>query len=459
VPHEESVTVDASRQQRRGRRAGTLLAIVAISAALVAVPVHSVQANPPPTNPSDTQLKKAAARKAALATRVGQLSGQIADLQGRIQQLDAAAELAEQKLAYALQQLEQARAAAAAARARVQAAQDAVDTASRKFTAFVRASYIGSPLTGAAGSLLTASDPNALLQRGDYVRYSAAHDLDVIGAMNKATVAKSNADAAARAAVQRQTAAADAATQAKQAADQALRAAQAQRRQLSAQLSANQAALDAARTELATLNHQRAAYIAWKKEQARIAAARAAAAARARQAALEAARARAAQSGAGQNFAPPPSAPSSGGWTAGEGQTAVNRAMQFLGIAYAFAAGNFSGPTNGVCVSGDAFNDCHVYGFDCSGLALYGWAPYLHLDHYAATQYGQAGSYHPSESNLMPGDLVFWSSDGTQAGIHHVAIYIGGGNVIQAPQSGDIVRVTPLGEVDAGYFGATRPLS
>jgi cell wall-associated NlpC family hydrolase len=64
-----------------------------------------------------------------------------------------------------------------------------------------------------------------------------------------------------------------------------------------------------------------------------------------------------------------------------------------------------------------------------------------------------------STSALQPGDLVFWSSDGTQAGIHHVAIYVGGGNVIQAPQSGDIVRITPLGEVASDYFGATRPLT
>jgi cell wall-associated NlpC family hydrolase len=40
-----------------------------------------------------------------------------------------------------------------------------------------------------------------------------------------------------------------------------------------------------------------------------------------------------------------------------------------------------------------------------------------------------------------------------------VAVYVGDGNVVQAPQSGDIVRVTPLGSVDSGYFGATRPLS
>jgi cell wall-associated NlpC family hydrolase len=59
----------------------------------------------------------------------------------------------------------------------------------------------------------------------------------------------------------------------------------------------------------------------------------------------------------------------------------------------------------------------------------------------------------------MPGDLVFWSSNGTVGGIHHVAIYIGGGNVIQAPQSGSPIQITPLGSVAWGYYGATRPLT
>jgi cell wall-associated NlpC family hydrolase len=88
---------------------------------------------------------------------------------------------------------------------------------------------------------------------------------------------------------------------------------------------------------------------------------------------------------------------------------------------------------------------------------MYAWAQFP-FEHLASIQYLQ-GSVHPDTSSLMPGDLVFWSADGTVAGIHHVAIYIGGGNVVQAPESGDIVRVTPLGEVSSGYFGATRPLT
>ncbi len=450
------------RQGRQGlhtvRRRGAITAVLsalALSAGLLAVPSSTAAAKPPP-NPTNTQLNNAQAKKNALAGQVGVLSGKIAYLQGRLAQLDAAAELAEQKVANALAKLADAEDAAAVARAKVASAQAAVEKATSEFSAFVRASYMGSPIDGAAGSLLTAPDPNAVLQRNDYLQYSAGHKLDAIGNMNRATVAKSNADAAARGAVQRQTAATEAAKTAKRNADAAVRTARAEKQQLSASLAASQAQLTAARSELATLNHQRAQYLAWQQEQARIAAARRAADERRREQALAAAQARQA-GGNGGGFVP--IAAPSGNWSAAEGQTAVNRAMQFLGIRYAFAAGNVNGPTNGVCVSGDAWNDCRVFGFDCSGLSLYAWAPYLHLDHYAATQYSQAGSYHPDTSNLLPGDLVFWSSDGSQAGIHHVAIYIGGGNVIQAPQSGDIVRVTPLGEVDFGYFGATRPLT
>jgi cell wall-associated NlpC family hydrolase len=130
--------------------------------------------------------------------------------------------------------------------------------------------------------------------------------------------------------------------------------------------------------------------------------------------------------------------------------------MTQLGMPYAWAGGNAGGPTRGVCAADGAFNDCNVTGFDCSGLVMYAWAqfPFVHL---ASIQYLQ-GSVHPNVSSLMPGDLVFWS-DGGQPQIHHVAIYIGGGNVIQAPQSGDIVRITPLSQVNSGYFGATRPLT
>jgi cell wall-associated NlpC family hydrolase len=128
-------------------------------------------------------------------------------------------------------------------------------------------------------------------------------------------------------------------------------------------------------------------------------------------------------------------------------------------MPYAWAGGNSWGPTYGVCdPSNGAPNDCHVYGFDCSGLMMYGWGPYLSMAHYAATQYVEAGSFHPSAGELRPGDLVFWSYNGMISGIHHVAMYIGNGQIIEAPYSGAYVRVASLWEYGS-FFGATRPLT
>jgi cell wall-associated NlpC family hydrolase len=112
-----------------------------------------------------------------------------------------------------------------------------------------------------------------------------------------------------------------------------------------------------------------------------------------------------------------------------------------------------------VCDPGNgAWNDCHVFGYDCSGLMMYGWGPYISLAHFAATQYWEAGNLHPSVAQLLPGDLVFWSYNGMASGIHHVAMYIGNGQIIEAPFSGGFIRVASLWEYGA-IFGATRPLT
>jgi cell wall-associated NlpC family hydrolase len=348
----------------------------------------------------------------------------------------------------------------------VAAANDRVGAAQRQYASFVSATYMSGDIGGTTGSLLTASDPNVVLQQSALEEYESDHQLDAIGNLKSATVAKSNAEAAARLAVQNQKHATAVAVQAKKDAVAAVQAAQAQEQQLQTTLAANQRALDAAQERLATLNHQRAVYIAYQKRQAEIRAARerarriAEAKARAA-AAAAAARARQQQNNGGGgsvSFGPAPR-PSGGSWTQQKADVAVNRAMRYLGWMYAWAGGNASGPTYGVCAGDGAFNDCHVIGFDCSGLTLYGWAPSIRLAHYAATQYWQAGRYHPSIGALRPGDLLFWSSNGTIAGIHHVAMYIGNGNVIQAPESGSPIQITPVGEVSWGYYGATRPLT
>lgn len=151
--------------------------------------------------------------------------------------------------------------------------------------------------------------------------------------------------------------------------------------------------------------------------------------------------------------------PVAGGWTPQIGADIANRALKWLNTPYSWDAGNANGPTLGRAVDHDSRNDAHIVGFDCSGLVLYALAPWIHVDHSAAAQYVQAGAMHPTFSQLQPGDLLFWSENGTVNGVGHVAIYIGNGNVVQAPHSGDVVRVTPLNQVEAGTIGTTRPLT
>ena len=460
---------------RTARR--TLVGGALVSAIVLFSAVAPVAAAPkPPPKVTEQQVSAAAAAKAALAHTVGVLSAQIVQTQAQLRSLSAAAELAEQKFAFAISKLNEAKEQATRAAADVVSAQRAIDTARRNLTSYVRNSYM-SPATGSTTiGLLTATDPTALLQGGDYQQYVSAHHLDAMGALDRATVAKSNAVAKAQSLVNLKQQLKTAAAQAQQAAQQAYAQEKAQAAQLQASQASYQQQLDTAKLNLATLNNERATYVAYVREQQRIAAQAAAAAAAARaRAAAEAAAAIAAQqarnnnggggnvggggnSGGGDGPLPPPG--SMGGWTQSKGQAAVARAERWLGEPYSWAAGNANGPTYGVDSPGtDGWNDHAVFGFDCSGLTLYAWAAQgLYLPHYAADQYRVAGSFHPQPGQFLPGDLLFWSNGGID-GIHHVAMYIGNGNVIQAPNSGDVVKITPWDQVNFGYFGATRPLT
>jgi cell wall-associated NlpC family hydrolase len=87
--------------------------------------------------------------------------------------------------------------------------------------------------------------------------------------------------------------------------------------------------------------------------------------------------------------------------------------------------------------------------FDCSGLTMEAWAAAgVSLDHNAAAQYDE--TEHISESQLEPGDLVFYDYG---EGITHVAIYVGGGMVIHAPHTGTDVQYGQIDNVGpvAGY--------
>jgi cell wall-associated NlpC family hydrolase len=114
--------------------------------------------------------------------------------------------------------------------------------------------------------------------------------------------------------------------------------------------------------------------------------------------------------------------------------------MSQLGVQYAWGGGNTQGPTYGIRDGGvaDSHGDYRKIGFDCSGLMIYAFAPITTLPHYSGYQY-HSGRKVPL-SQMRRGDMLFW---GTQR-IHHVALYLGNGQMIEAPESGKHVRVAPV---------------
>ena len=114
----------------------------------------------------------------------------------------------------------------------------------------------------------------------------------------------------------------------------------------------------------------------------------------------------------------------------GAAQAAVDSAMAQRGKPYVWAAG---GPR----------------AFDCSGLTQYAFAAAgINLPHSSRMQSQMGRSV--SRSELQPGDLVFFYSP-----VSHVGIYIGGGQMVHAPTSGDVVKVASV-DVMGGYAGARR---
>jgi cell wall-associated NlpC family hydrolase len=123
-------------------------------------------------------------------------------------------------------------------------------------------------------------------------------------------------------------------------------------------------------------------------------------------------------------------------------QVVVDRALSELGTTYAWGGGNADGPTHGIHDGGvaDAFGDYDKVGFDCSGLMVYAFAGVgITLPHYSGYQ-ADAGPKFPLDERTA-GDLLFWADDD---GIHHVALYLGDDKMVEAPESGKVVRIAPV---------------
>jgi len=122
-----------------------------------------------------------------------------------------------------------------------------------------------------------------------------------------------------------------------------------------------------------------------------------------------------------------------------QARTVVSWAEQQLGKPYQYAA---AGPNT----------------FDCSGLTMDALAQAgIAVIHNANAQWLRTKSHSVAENQLAPGDLVFFAgSDGTLTAPGHVGIYVGNGEIIDAPFTGARVRFDPLASI-GGYVGATDP--
>ena len=110
----------------------------------------------------------------------------------------------------------------------------------------------------------------------------------------------------------------------------------------------------------------------------------------------------------------------------------VGIAMQYLGVPYRWGGADPSG-------------------FDCSGFILYVYAQMgVSLPHNAAAQFGVGTPV--SRDQLQPGDLVFFD------GLGHNGIYIGGGQFIHSPHTGDVVKISSLSDswYASTWVGARR---
>ncbi|MFF2042397.1 C40 family peptidase [Kitasatospora sp. NPDC058170] len=325
-----------------------------------------------------------------------------------------------------------ARRAAAAETERAEAAEGAAQLAAETYRQGTTAEL------SAINALLGAHGPRAAGDQAAVVGVASDRTRQILDAATSTAAAATRASTAARQAAEAAERAAAEVGAARQRAEERLAAQQTQvvtvglrREQLLVDLAAarnttvelerrRQEALEAiAAREAEEAARAAAEKAAAEKEAAEKAAAEKAAAAEAAVAAAVAAVA--AEKVAKGAAAPPPAARP---WSAEGAAAAVAFARSRIGLPYVWGG---EGPG----------------GYDCSGLTMMAWRQAgRQLNHFAADQYAQSTPI--GYRQLRPGDLVFWTDTGRAADIHHVGLYIGEDQMIEAPRPGMPVKQASL---------------
>ncbi|MGY1722596.1 C40 family peptidase [Blastococcus sp. SYSU DS0533] len=427
-----------------GRGRAALRAVVAVLLAAVAIGLTPSAAGAAPRNPSDAELDAAQQARADAAARVGEIGAQLA-------QARADADALHQQALVALQDYEDKQAAYDAARAAAEAATAAAVQAAADLqvgrddvASFARASYMQGSTAPGMTALLSAAGPAELVERAALLEAAGTNRTEVVAEL---TVLQAQAATAEQAA---QQATEQAAAVQQQAAD-LLASAQAQEVQARREADALDAREDDLQAEL-----EQAQQVASSLEGARSAAEETAARQAAERQAAEPAPPRTPARPVPTPSAPTPVRPTggtAGAPSASAAETAIAAARSQLGVPYSWGGGGSSGPSNGIPP------DSAIFGFDCSGLTQYAYARAgIAIGGTSRDQWWLNRNKQVSTADLQPGDLLFWGGDRSDyMSITHVAIYIGGGQVIEAPDRGKHVTIASARTSSSTYFGAVRP--
>lgn len=141
----------------------------------------------------------------------------------------------------------------------------------------------------------------------------------------------------------------------------------------------------------------------------------------------------------------------------GDAEAVIAAGEEHLGVDYSWGGGTVNGPSEGF---GEGAG---ISGFDCSSLVqnmVYNGTdgyelPRTSREQYQSTKGNTVAEPGDSEDNLEPGDILFYSHSGAE-NIHHVAMYVGDGQMIEAPETGDVVKITDVRIDNDTFLAATR---